>query len=149
MGGTCVNRGCVPSKALLAASGRVREMQDTQHLDGFGIEVLSLSLSLALPRSLPLSLCPLLPLPPFPHPWQSLCLPGIGSSPGSVPFCTHTPRTTQVGEVKYDREKVAAHAAQLVSNVAKNLGNSLTGLGVDQIHAEGAYAGPNKVIRLI
>jgi dihydrolipoamide dehydrogenase len=25
MGGTCVNRGCIPSKALLAASGRVRE----------------------------------------------------------------------------------------------------------------------------
>jgi dihydrolipoamide dehydrogenase len=27
VGGTCVNRGCVPSKALLAASGRVREMR--------------------------------------------------------------------------------------------------------------------------
>ena len=39
VGGTCVNRGCVPSKALLAASGRVREMQDTEHLAGFGIEV--------------------------------------------------------------------------------------------------------------
>ena len=26
MGGTCVNRGCVPSKALLAASGKVREI---------------------------------------------------------------------------------------------------------------------------
>jgi dihydrolipoamide dehydrogenase len=88
VGGTCVNRGCVPSKALLAASGRVREMQDTEHLAGFGIEV---------------------------------------------------------GEVKYDREKVAEHAAQLVSNVAKNLGNSLTALGVDQIHANGVYAGPNKV----
>jgi len=88
VGGTCVNRGCVPSKALLAASGRVREMQDAEHLAGFGIEV---------------------------------------------------------GEVKYDREKVAAHAAQLVSNVAKNLGNSLTALGVDQIHANGVYVGPNKV----
>jgi dihydrolipoamide dehydrogenase len=88
VGGTCVNRGCVPSKALLAASGRVREMQDTEHLAGFGIEV---------------------------------------------------------GDVKYDREKVAEHAAQLVSNVAKNLGNSLTALGVDQIHASGVYAGPHKV----
>ena len=28
MGGTCVNRGCIPSKALLAASGRVREMKN-------------------------------------------------------------------------------------------------------------------------
>ncbi|MEJ6585219.1 MAG: dihydrolipoyl dehydrogenase [Synechococcus sp. ChBW.bin.23] len=37
MGGTCVNRGCVPSKALLAASGRVRELADAEHLAGFGI----------------------------------------------------------------------------------------------------------------
>jgi dihydrolipoamide dehydrogenase len=37
MGGTCVNRGCVPSKALLAASGRVRELADAEHLRGFGI----------------------------------------------------------------------------------------------------------------
>lgn len=39
VGGTCVNRGCVPSKALLAASGRVREMRDTKHLQSLGIEV--------------------------------------------------------------------------------------------------------------
>jgi len=39
VGGTCVNRGCVPSKALLAASGRVREMQDTSHLADLGIEI--------------------------------------------------------------------------------------------------------------
>jgi len=39
VGGTCVNRGCVPSKALLAASGRVREMQDAEHLKSLGIEV--------------------------------------------------------------------------------------------------------------
>ncbi len=37
MGGTCVNRGCVPSKALLAASGRVREMAAAKHLSSFGI----------------------------------------------------------------------------------------------------------------
>ena len=37
VGGTCVNRGCVPSKALLAASGRIREMKDAQHLKSFGI----------------------------------------------------------------------------------------------------------------
>ena len=37
MGGTCVSRGCVPSKALLAASGRVRELADAEHLAGFGI----------------------------------------------------------------------------------------------------------------
>merc|ERR1712157_489054 len=39
VGGTCVNRGCVPSKALLAASGRIREMQDTSHLKSLGIEI--------------------------------------------------------------------------------------------------------------
>lgn len=39
MGGTCVNRGCIPSKALLAASGRVREMRDAQHLKAMGIQV--------------------------------------------------------------------------------------------------------------
>ena len=39
VGGTCVNRGCVPSKALLAASGRVREMRDASHLKSLGIEV--------------------------------------------------------------------------------------------------------------
>ncbi len=37
MGGTCVNRGCVPSKALLAASGKVRELADKKHLALFGI----------------------------------------------------------------------------------------------------------------
>jgi len=73
VGGTCVNRGCVPSKALLAASGRVRDMQDTKHLAALGI--------------------------------------------------------TTTG-VTYEREKVAAHAQQLASNVAKNLGNSLGALGV-------------------
>jgi dihydrolipoamide dehydrogenase len=39
MGGTCVNRGCIPSKALLAASGKVREMRDAQHLRALGIQV--------------------------------------------------------------------------------------------------------------
>ncbi|CAJ1955093.1 unnamed protein product [Cylindrotheca closterium] len=39
VGGTCVNRGCVPSKALLAASGRVREMKNSHHLESLGIEV--------------------------------------------------------------------------------------------------------------
>ncbi|WP_013321999.1 dihydrolipoyl dehydrogenase [Gloeothece verrucosa] len=39
MGGTCVNRGCIPSKALLAASGRVRELRDTDHLKSLGINI--------------------------------------------------------------------------------------------------------------
>lgn len=39
MGGTCVNRGCIPSKALLAASGRVRELRAKEHLRALGINV--------------------------------------------------------------------------------------------------------------
>ncbi|WGV28739.1 dihydrolipoyl dehydrogenase [Halotia branconii] len=39
MGGTCVNRGCIPSKALLAASGRVRELRNAHHLKSLGIQV--------------------------------------------------------------------------------------------------------------
>lgn len=39
IGGTCVNRGCVPSKALLAASGRVRDMRNEMHLKAMGIQV--------------------------------------------------------------------------------------------------------------
>jgi len=38
MGGTCVNRGCIPSKALLAAAGRFRELQDADHLRALGIQ---------------------------------------------------------------------------------------------------------------
>lgn len=39
MGGTCVNRGCIPSKALLAASGKVRELRDAHHLQSLGIQL--------------------------------------------------------------------------------------------------------------
>jgi dihydrolipoamide dehydrogenase len=43
MGGTCVNRGCIPSKALLAASGRVRELRDEHHLKSLGIQLQNVS----------------------------------------------------------------------------------------------------------
>ncbi|KAJ3669638.1 hypothetical protein LUZ60_011588 [Juncus effusus] len=39
VGGTCVNRGCVPSKALLAVSGRMRELNDEHHLKSLGLKV--------------------------------------------------------------------------------------------------------------
>lgn len=39
MGGTCVNRGCIPSKALLSASGRVRELRNAHHLKTLGIQI--------------------------------------------------------------------------------------------------------------
>lgn len=43
IGGTCVNRGCVPSKALLAASGRVREARNASHLKAMGVQIGSVS----------------------------------------------------------------------------------------------------------
>lgn len=43
IGGTCVNRGCVPSKALLAAAGRIREMKNEQHMKSMGIQIGSVS----------------------------------------------------------------------------------------------------------
>ncbi|GMJ08376.1 lipoamide dehydrogenase 1 [Hibiscus trionum] len=39
VGGTCVNRGCVPSKALLAVSGRMRELQSEHHMKALGLQV--------------------------------------------------------------------------------------------------------------
>ena len=32
MGGTCINRGCIPSKALLSVAGRLREIHEASHL---------------------------------------------------------------------------------------------------------------------
>ena len=88
VGGTCVNRGCVPSKALLAAAGRVREMGDEKHLADLGITV---------------------------------------------------------GGVEYDREKVAAHANNLASKVAKNLGGSLVALGIETFMEKGELVGATEV----
>ncbi|KAL4458210.1 hypothetical protein ABPG75_013075 [Micractinium tetrahymenae] len=39
VGGTCVNRGCVPSKALLAASNEVRKLRNDHHLKTLGIQL--------------------------------------------------------------------------------------------------------------
>jgi dihydrolipoamide dehydrogenase len=85
VGGTCVNRGCVPSKALLAASGRVRDMKNAAHLSDMGITV--------------------------------------------------------DGEVKFDREGIAAHAKNLANRVKGNLEASLVGLGVDVIEGRGILTG--------
>jgi len=35
-----VNRGCVPSKALLAVSGRMRELQSEHHMKALGLQVI-------------------------------------------------------------------------------------------------------------
>ncbi|KAF5189667.1 Dihydrolipoyl dehydrogenase [Thalictrum thalictroides] len=41
VGGAYVNRGCVPSKALLAVSGRMREYQNDHHLKALGLQTFS------------------------------------------------------------------------------------------------------------
>ncbi|KAL6881958.1 hypothetical protein ACP4OV_011430 [Aristida adscensionis] len=41
VGGTCVNRGCVPSKALFAVSGRMWELHDEHHMKSMGLQVSS------------------------------------------------------------------------------------------------------------
>ena len=88
MGGTCVNRGCVPSKALLAASGRVRELADAEHLQGFGIH--------------------------------------------SAP-------------VRFERQKIADHANQLVATIRSNLTKTLERSGVTIIRGQGRLEGLQKV----
>ncbi|WP_448525753.1 dihydrolipoyl dehydrogenase [Parathermosynechococcus lividus] len=47
MGGTCVNRGCIPSKALLAAAGRVRELRQASHWQALGIQLGSVNVDRA------------------------------------------------------------------------------------------------------
>ncbi|MGB3515377.1 MAG: FAD-dependent oxidoreductase, partial [Elainellaceae cyanobacterium] len=88
MGGTCVNRGCIPSKALLAASGRVRELRNAHHLQALGVHV---------------------------------------------------------GDVTFDRQAIASHAANIVDKLRGDLTNSLKRLGVDIIHGWGKLAGSQKV----
>jgi len=44
LGGTCLNVGCIPSKALLAASEKYEEARD--HLAAFGVKVGEVSLDL-------------------------------------------------------------------------------------------------------
>ena len=88
MGGTCVNRGCVPSKALLAASGRVRELADAEHLKGFGIHA---------------------------------------------------------APVRFERQKIADHANQLVATIRTNLTKTLERAGVTIIRGTGRLEGPQKV----
>ena len=88
MGGTCVNRGCVPSKALLAASGRVRELADAEHLKGFGIHA---------------------------------------------------------APVRFERQKIADHANQLVATIRGNLTKTLERAGVTIIRGSGRLEGPQRV----
>jgi dihydrolipoamide dehydrogenase len=89
MGGTCVNRGCVPSKALLAASGRVRELADKEHLASFGI---------------------------------------------------------YAGPVRFERQKIADHANQLVATIRANLTKTLERVGATILRGEGRLAGPQQVV---
>ena len=88
MGGTCVNRGCVPSKALLAASGRVRELADAEHLAGFGIHA---------------------------------------------------------APVRFERQKIADHANQLVATIRTNLTKTLERAGVTIIRGNARLEGSQRV----
>ena len=88
MGGTCVNRGCVPSKALLAASGRVRELADADHLRGFGIHA---------------------------------------------------------APVRFERQKIADHARQLVETIRSNLTRTLERSGATILRGKGRLDGPQRV----
>ncbi len=88
MGGTCVNRGCVPSKALLAASGRVRELADAEHLKGFGIHA---------------------------------------------------------APVRFERQKIADHARQLVDTIRANLTKTLERAGVTILRGQGRLEGSQRV----
>ena len=89
MGGTCVNRGCVPSKALLAAAGRVRELADAEHLAGFGIHA---------------------------------------------------------APVRFERQKIADHARQLVETIRTNLTRTLERSGARILRGSGRLAGPQRVV---
>ena len=88
MGGTCVNRGCVPSKALLAASGKVRELADDQHLASFGIHA---------------------------------------------------------APVRFERQKIADHANQLVQTIRTNLTKTLERAGVTILRGHGRLEGSQRV----
>ena len=89
MGGTCVNRGCVPSKALLAASGRVRELADAEHLAGFGIHA---------------------------------------------------------APVRFERQKIADHARQLVETIRTNLTRTVERSGATILRGKGRLDGPQRVV---
>ncbi len=88
MGGTCVNRGCVPSKALLAASGKVRELADAEHLSGFGIHA---------------------------------------------------------APVRFERQKIADHANQLVATIRSNLTKTLQRAGVTILRGHGRLEGSQRI----
>ncbi|AGY59021.1 dihydrolipoyl dehydrogenase [Gloeobacter kilaueensis] len=85
MGGTCINRGCIPSKALLAASGRLRSLRESEHL-------------------------------------------GI-----------------YVGEVRFEREKIAAHAAGVVDKIRTDLTRSLQKLGATILPGRAQLLAPQQV----
>jgi dihydrolipoamide dehydrogenase len=85
MGGTCINRGCIPSKALLAAAGRLRLLRETEHL-------------------------------------------GI-----------------TVGDIHFDRQKIADHALHVVDKIRTDLTKSLQKLGVTILTGYARLAGSQTV----
>lgn len=110
-----MNRGCVPSKALLAASGRVRELQNSMHLKAMGIQVTIPGMRIHF----------------------SLCVRSAHESDEGSPCCTtgqeqfiDARNAPQVGSVSYERQPIADHAINLASTIQLNLKRSLEALGV-------------------
>jgi hypothetical protein len=132
IGGTCVNRGCVPSKALLAAAGRIREMQNEAHMKSMGIQVRAGGvwvLSAVCVVRTHVCVC------------EDQVRGGEGLLHTRAHTHTHTHTHTdvclravlccvQVGAVSFDRQGVANHATQLANNIQGNLKRSLEALGV-------------------
>lgn len=148
IGGTCVNRGCVPSKALLAASGRVREMKNQAHLKAMGVQVGSQAgralvgrsqkhlrmaqqmRTLRMPvgqktkqapcgrRTFSANSCPVADAAQCNAHWAHCCT------------AMHGWLAVQVGAVSFDRQGIADHATNLAKTVQSNLKRSLEALGV-------------------
>uniref|UniRef100_A0A7S0VC90 Dihydrolipoyl dehydrogenase n=1 Tax=Polytomella parva TaxID=51329 RepID=A0A7S0VC90_9CHLO len=108
IGGTCVNRGCVPSKALLAAAGRLHALKDTAALAKMGIHANGFMDSIQIHS-------------------------GDGVTEGSV----NSQGGVGNGGVVVKVAEVAAHAQNLASTIRENLRRTLQtkGVAVVQGHA--------------
>ncbi|RYR30780.1 hypothetical protein Ahy_B01g055548 [Arachis hypogaea] len=132
VGGTCVNRGCVPSKALLAVAGRMRELQNDHHLKSLGLQVTMLYNILVNLVSKFESIVLSIAVMAMEY-WYLPHGRAVGRS------------DTRVSAAGYDRQGVADHAINLASKIRNNLTNSMKALGVDILTGFGKILGPQKV----
>merc|ERR550514_1090128 len=71
--------------------------------------------------------------------------PVVARAAAPVMMADDTDFGIQTGGVSYDREKVAAHANNLASKVARNLGGSLDALGITTFPEKGELVSPTEV----